>query len=204
VRVALHTVVNHEVVHMIAENRAELGLVLTPAEDSATLSTELCAGNLVCIVPKQHPLARRRTLGAADLLEWPLISFSASLPIGALIDRAFEREGLRRSFAIEVTQSASAYALVRAGAGVAVLDSFALSDGVGPGVMTIPFAPSIPIQAKLLSGRHRPLSRLAQSFAEILQDVVADEIAAGRLHGTAANLGTDPPRARLRKPAQAG
>ncbi len=185
VRVALHTVLNHEVVDMVAENRAELGLVLIPAEDSATLARDLCAGDLVCIVPQKHPLAARKTVAPADLLAWPLISFGASLPIGALIDDAFEHQGLRRAITIEVTQSATASALVRAGAGVAVLDSFSLSEGAGPGVVVLPFTPSVRIRAKLLSGRHRPLSRLARNFVAVLETIVAEHVSGGRLHGPA-------------------
>jgi len=182
VRVALHTVLNHEVVDMVAGNRAELGLVLIPAEDSATLARELCAGDLVCITPQDHPLAGRRSIAASDLLAWPLISFSASLPIGALIEDAFERQGLRRAITIEVTQSSSACALVRAGAGVAVVDSFALSEGAEPGLAVLPFTPSVHIRAKLLSGRHRPPSRLARIFVGVVETIVAEHVAAGRLH----------------------
>ncbi len=167
---------------MVAGNRAELGLVLIPAEDSATLARDLCAADLVCVAPLDHPLAARRSVAASDLLAWPLISFSASLPIGAVIEDAFEHQGLRRAIAIEVTQSSSACALVRAGAGVAVVNSFALSGGAEPGLAVLPFTPPVRIRAKLLSGRHRPLSRLSRLFVNVVETIVTEQIAAGWLH----------------------
>jgi len=182
VRLALHSLLNHEVVEMVAEQRVDLGLVLIPAEESATLARDLCAADLVCVVPPGHPLLRRGRAGPAELSQWPLISFAQHLPIGALIEAAFRSRNLRRIIAVAVTQSATACSLVRDGVGVAVVDAFALTDPPADGLAVVAFEPGTRIVARLLRARHRPLSRIAQAFVGVLDQVVADGIAGGRIH----------------------
>ncbi len=182
IRLALHSVLNHEVVEMVAEQRVDLGLVLIPAEESATLARDLCAADLVCVVPLGHPLLRRGRAGPVELQHWPLISFAQHLPIGALIEAAFRSRNQRRTIAVAVTQSATACSLVRNGVGVAVVDAFALTDPPADGLAVVAFEPGTRVVARLLRARHRPLSRIAQAFIGVLEQVVADGIAGGRIH----------------------
>jgi DNA-binding transcriptional LysR family regulator len=187
VRVAMHTVLNHEVVELVAEHRVDLGLVLIPAEDSDTLARDLCATDLVCVAPPGHPLTRHASVGPAELQHWPLISFSQHLPIGALIEAAYGRQNLRRTIAVTVTQSATACSLVRDGVGVAVVDAFSVANLATDGLAVVPFTPRTPVVARLLRARHRPLPRIAVAFIDVLQRVVATEIAGGRIQPVAAN-----------------
>jgi len=182
-RVALRALLNHEVVELVADHRVDLGVVLIPAEDSATLARHLCTADLVCVVPRDHPLARLEAVGPAELQQYPLVSFSRTLPIGALIEDAFQRTGLRRRIDLEVTQSATACSLVRAGAGIAVLDAFALMENRHPDLAVRPFTPAVRIEARVLLARHRPTSRLTEAFLRVLHEVVADIAAKGEIYG---------------------
>jgi DNA-binding transcriptional LysR family regulator len=185
VRVVLQTLLNHEIVEFVAENKVDLGLALSPAEDSATIAQDFCKSDLLCVMTLDHPLAKRQSVSLQELQNFPLISFSRDRPIGALIEAAYVRAGLRRSIAIEVTQSWTACALVQARSGVAVVDGFALLGGMFSDLVAKPLRPRIRIAGRLLIPRHRPMSRLAAAFATEFGSVVADHIKRGELSKSA-------------------
>jgi len=183
--VVLQTVLNHQIAEFVADNKVDLGLALSPAEDSATIARNFCSADLVCVMPQGHPLAQLQAIGPAELARYPLISFSRERPIGALIEQAYAQAGLRRSIAIEVTQSWTACALVQAGSGVAVVDGFALLGGMFADLVARPMHPGIRIAGRLLRPRHRPMSRLASAFVEEFEKVVASHVARDELYAPA-------------------
>lgn len=194
VQVTLQHLLNHEVVDVVADHAFDLGVLLAPADDLATEAVDLCAAELVCVMPANHPLARRDEVGAADLRPWPLISFSRHQPIGSLVEDAYRQAGLRRRIAIEVMQTWTACALAHAGAGVAVVDGFSMIGVSWPGLASCRFTPPVPIVARLLRPRLRPLSRLAQGFVDELEAVVASRARQGRLRLPPFGVGAQVPR----------
>jgi DNA-binding transcriptional LysR family regulator len=203
-RVVLQTLLNHEIVEFVAEHKVDLGLALSPAEDSATSAHDFCSADLLCVMPRDHPLAAGKNVTPADLQDFPLISFSRDRPIGALIEAAYIRAGLRRKVAIEVTQSWTACALVQAGSGIAVVDGFAWLGGMFPELVAKPLAPAVRITGRLLSPRHRPISRLAYAFIDQFERVVAEHIRRGELHPPiAANKTARAPKKPARTPRRA-
>ena len=62
-----------------------------------------------------------------------------------------------------------ACAMVRAGAGLAVVDEFVLRGRAWPDLAARPLAPKIPMRAYLLTPRFEPLSRNATALADILR-----------------------------------
>jgi DNA-binding transcriptional LysR family regulator len=113
--------------------------------------------------------------------ELRMSSFNRHQPIGALIEEAFRAASIRRTIAVEVTQSWTACALVQAGAGIAIIDAFTTIAGVPAGLTVRPFRPTTHITGRLLHSLDRPSSRHAQAFTEVLFSVVQDEVAAGRI-----------------------
>jgi DNA-binding transcriptional LysR family regulator len=180
--VALQTLLNHEIVAFVAERKVDLGLALSPAEDSATVARDFGTAELLCVMPQGHPLTKLDAVGPEDLRRYPLISFSRDRPIGALIEHAYGDAGLRRSIAIEVTQSWTACALVQAGSGVAVVDGFSLLGGMFSDLAARPLRPRIRIAGRILRPRHRPMSRLASAFVAEFEKVVEEHIDRAELY----------------------
>jgi DNA-binding transcriptional LysR family regulator len=181
VQIIIQTMFNHDVVDAVADHRVDLGLVLTPVEDSHTMARDICTAALICVMPREHPLARHKVIRPGDVVSFPLISFSRHQPIGALIEDAFRAASVRRVISIEVTQSWTACMLVQSGAGVAVMDGFTLLGGIPDGLTTRPFEPAPRIAGRLLLSVDRPASRHAEAFVLALRSVVRDEIATGRI-----------------------
>jgi DNA-binding transcriptional LysR family regulator len=179
--VIVQAIPNTEVVDLVADRRVDLGYVLIPTRDSATVATDLCAADLVCVLPKTHALAASKAVRLRDLNDLPLIAFARRLPLGAVIAGAFERARVKPQTAVEVTQSATAFALVKAGAGIAIMDSFALLEGLPPNLVARPVQPSVRVVARQLSARHRPQSLLADAFAKDVAAIIAGHVAGGVL-----------------------
>src|SRR5690606_338072 len=123
----------------------DLGLVLMPTNHSGTAARDLCSAPLLVVMPPGHPLCGLDAVGPKDLRGHALISYSRDQPIGLEIDERFVLADLERHIAIEITQSATACSLVAAGAGVAVVDGYALMNKTYSELEVRPFRPKIEI-----------------------------------------------------------
>ncbi len=171
IRIAVHTMDNSSVVERVRQERVDFGLTLTPLSQFEGRTIDLCTTQLICAVHPTHPLVGRRFVGPRDLKNFPLISFSRDLPLGALVEQSFQAAGIHRKISIEVTQSSVACALARAGAGVAIIDPFWLSGGLNVGIASLHLRPSVDVKAQALSANSRPLSRPAQHFLRTLREI---------------------------------
>jgi DNA-binding transcriptional LysR family regulator len=124
---------------------------------------DLCTADLIAVVHPGHELAQRDFVEPQDILPYRLISFSRSLPIGALVEKAFREARTPRRIAIKVNQSSVACALARAGAGVAVINT---------NITCLKFRPRSPINAQLLVSKNAPLSRAARMFITSMRTTV--------------------------------
>ena len=169
IRLVIQTMDNSNVVTQAVEGRVDFGLALTPLSHFDGRATDLCASRLICAVHPEHPLSARGHVGPKDLAPYPLISFSRSLPLGALVEESFRAAGVARRIAIEVNQSSIACSLARAGAGVAIIDPFWLLGSRDPGIVQLALRPAVEVRAQVLAPRAQPMSRPARLFLQTLR-----------------------------------
>ncbi|WP_341911187.1 LysR family transcriptional regulator [Ferrovibrio terrae] len=174
VSVVIQALTAHEIANRVADYRADLGIIIGPIASAGVIVSDLCATKLGCVLPRRHALAKKTVLQPADLADVPLICLSRHLPLGNQTSRLFADANVPLRVAVEVTQSATALALVRAGAGVALLDGFAFGGGQGQDLVIRPLKPEAESVARILQARDRPLSRLAQAFLKTLQQVASE------------------------------
>lgn len=165
-RITLRTALNYEVVENLRSGAAELGFAFEVPNNPAISATEIGQTQLVCVLPKGHRLAALATIDAHDLDQVPLIGFGGALALGTALENAFAEAGATLRVGIEVGQTLIACALVKAGAGIAVVDDLQV-DGLPPDVVVKPFRPLRTVRLYALSRRER-LSLAAQALlAEI-------------------------------------
>jgi DNA-binding transcriptional LysR family regulator len=169
VRVTIHTMDNLSVVATVAKEQVDIGLALSPPGWREGRVVELGSANLVCIVPKDHPLAAQASVTPHDLADAPLISFSRSLPLGHLVEQVFRAAGVPQRISLEVNQSSLACALVRVGAGIAILDPFWLLDGADRQIVKLRLEPATPIAAHALLPATGTSSRVAVRLLAAIQ-----------------------------------
>jgi len=180
IQIAIDSVDILGVTEMVTQERVDFGLVLAPLGHADARLVPLYGGALVAVVAPDHPLAGQPHVTPADLAAHPLISFSRIHPLGELIEGCFQAAGVKRRIAVEVNQSSVACAMVRAGAGVTVIDPFLLSEARDHGVVCLPLRPSVPVNALALVPRQRRLSRPAQLLLATLRRLAAGQQREGR------------------------
>jgi DNA-binding transcriptional LysR family regulator len=156
----------------VANYQADLGLIIDSIAAPGVSVSDLWATDFGCVMPRTHPLASKPHLAPGDIEHETLICLSRQLPLGIHAVRVFAEADVPLKIAIEVSQSTVACALVRANAGLALLDGLAMMGTPAPDLVMRPFYPAIKVMGRLVQPRHRLLSRLAQEFIDILKDVI--------------------------------
>ena len=170
VQITLQTMDNPGVVNAVSQNRVDFGLVLTPLGRPEARLIELCAAELIAVVHPDHPLASRHIVSPPDLIPYPLISFSRSMPLGHLVEESFRKANVQRRISLEVNQSSVASALARAGAGVAVIDPFLFTSERDYNVVRLAFRPRTPVKAQVLIPKNSTLTRPARFLLALLRE----------------------------------
>ncbi|WP_029311966.1 MULTISPECIES: type 2 periplasmic-binding domain-containing protein [Acidiphilium] len=91
-----------------------------------------------------------------------------------MIDAAFRVAGHHQTTAVEVTQSASAPALLRLGATVALINGFSVATTGMAGWVLRPFVPLAAIIGQTLLPLDRRASRPIEAVTEVLHVTVSD------------------------------
>lgn len=158
-----------EVARLVLDHRVEFGLILGAAGDARLIVRDLMALPLGCVLPKGHPLCAAAEISPRDLEGHAVIGVSRDLPAGELIARIFEDANVPLRLAAEANQSSVASAMAAAGVGVAVLEGFSVMAAKAQGLETRPFLPKRLLHARVLLSRHRPVSKLASAFLDVLE-----------------------------------
>jgi DNA-binding transcriptional LysR family regulator len=173
VTITLQSMSALQVTTHVANHQADIGLVIDSIAAPGVSVSDLWATDFGCVMPHTHPLASKLHLAPTDIEQETLICLSRQLPLGIHAVRVFADADVPLKIAIEVSQSTVACALVRAGAGLALLDGLALMGTPSPDLVMRPFHPSTKIMGRLVRPRHMLPSRLSQEFVDTLSDVIA-------------------------------
>lgn len=162
-----------QVATSVAHHQADLGFIIDSMSMPGISVGALCSSVFGCVMPRRHRLAAKASVTAADLEHESLVCLSRNLPLGNLAMRAFADADVPLRTVIEVSQSTIACALVRAGAGLALLDGLSLMGAPGDDLVLRPLRPTIHVMGRIIQPRHRPQSRLAEDFIKVLRDFLA-------------------------------
>ena len=163
-----------QIVHLVTHQEVDVGFLHAPVQDSRVRSEEICETEIVCILPLGHPLESRECVEVRDLQRQPIISFGPDTSVGTLLEGAFADARVPLELTVVANQTVTAYALVQAGVGVALVDPFVLYGGNATGVAVRRFRPAIKLRPRLINSLERPVSRLAREFSEALRAVCAE------------------------------
>jgi DNA-binding transcriptional LysR family regulator len=128
-------------------------LAVTPIEDKA-----------VVVMPKDHRLAKRRTVRVGDLHDETLILLTRLKNTEGHHPFRYALQSIRYRQVIETPLSTIACVLASEGAGIAIVDPFSASEFLGMGVAARPFEPSFNIGTAIVHSSERALSSLAHEF----------------------------------------
>ncbi len=170
-KILLNVTLSVKVEEWAASQQIDFGLAETPFRRSGFRIETFSDTPYIAAVPADHPLAKRARLGPADIVDVPFISWASMTSAGQLVAQAFRSCGVKYDPSYETTVSSTAYAMVKHGVGIALIDPYTAVDEQDERVTLIPFAPAIPFNVALL----RPESRPANRALDALLDLMATE-----------------------------
>lgn len=153
------------VVDQVALGRLDLGLGLEAPEHHKVASTPLAALEVLCVMPRTHPLARRGRIDLSAFDGTDVVTLGTADPVQGEIDRLFMARGVRPRRRIEATMAQAAVELARAGLGIGIVDSHAARLFAGHGMRAVPLATPVSYRIALLTRRGAMPSQAAAAFA---------------------------------------
>lgn len=107
----------------------------------ADLHTRLVAAvPLLLVVPREHPLARGKSVRLADLAGMSFVDSPPGYGTRTVVDNAFTAAGVERTVAVEVADLGTAAAYIRNGLGIGFLSWSILDDMDDSGLATVRIA----------------------------------------------------------------
>lgn len=161
------TLLNHMAQDLLS-NKVDLAVSVLPIEHPNLRATTFMEGRMVCIVPQGHALAQQESVGIADLARYPLIAHHPSIPFGQLVSAAFDKAHIPLQASIYIHQTDMACSLVRAGAGVAMVDQFTADGMAWPDIQVLPLVEDIPLYPSIVRSAFDTGKSHADKFAELL------------------------------------
>lgn len=152
------------VVESVENGTAELGFVMALEDDQGLDSETFFAGDMVCAMRPDHPLAAKETITPADLRDAHFIGLEQGNRMGTILRRAFAEAKEPYRFSVEVRYCNTACVLAESGVGVAVVDPLSPIFSGHHDLAIRPFAPSSRVTASAIRSRKRPISRAAEAF----------------------------------------
>ncbi len=150
----------------LSAQRHDLGLTETLHAPAGTTRTELLTLNEVCVLPCDHPLAAKTVLTPDDFQGENFISLSRLDSYRQLLDTLFAEHQVKRRMVVETHSAASVCAMVRAGAGVSIVNPLTALDYAASGVTVRRFSIDVPFTVSLIRPLHRPASALVDAFSK--------------------------------------
>lgn len=157
----------------VASQQYDIGYSELPKErDSINVEPIRLEG--VCAVHQDHPLAKREVITPQDLDNVPLATLFAQHPINELVKFMFEEKGAHYHARFELQNYISGFEFVEQQLCCSICDpisaaSYKLYKSGQGKVVFRPFAPTIVFDHAIITPAHKPLSRLAQAFAESIR-----------------------------------
>ncbi|MCC8392788.1 LysR family transcriptional regulator [Paraburkholderia sp. MMS20-SJTR3] len=155
---------------LVRNEEADIGLTGGELNDSGLEVLHMSVDRLVAVLPKQHPLARRRRpLKLVDLAAEPLVLTAQGTSVRAVVDRAFAAAQCAQRIACEPTYMMSAVAMARAGLGVTILPASAREVRAEPELVARPIdEPAFTRHIALIRKRGRTLPPVTETFVGML------------------------------------
>jgi len=167
---------SQRVFERIVSRQCDIGLCALPVDNAAIESRPLARLEAVCVLPRDHSLTAKTTVAARDLEGEVFVSFRTDSIFRHMVDEVFETAGVHRVLKLQARTMAGILGLVGRGLGVSVVGPLLPEAGPHRDFAVRPFEPAIPIDLALLRPAHKPLSRIAQRFAELLESCLEESL----------------------------
>ncbi len=149
--------------------RGEFVMMSYPVENPAIESEAIATGQLVAVVPDDHPLAAKSSVSVHELVREEVIGIDPDDPYGAILMQPFTEAGLVLRHSMRGRFAQTVISLVRHRLGVAVIDEFSVAEVYMPGLTRLALEEPSSITAYACWKRGRVLSGFAERAIDDLR-----------------------------------
>jgi DNA-binding transcriptional LysR family regulator len=162
-----------EVMKMIGEGEADMGLVPYPGRSEEFDFVGLFAFERVLITPPAHPLLDEPLTSFEQITKWPLILRIEGTLTRSLLENEFKRRGLDYEVLVELESMDVIKRYVALGMGISAGPRLAIEPEDERQLGIVSLANLLPVeQAGILTPRGRTLSTPAQEFIQVMRDTL--------------------------------
>lgn len=173
VTISLRSGLSPEVVELIDKGQSDIGFALLSVETQGVLLEPMPETELVCVLPKAHPLAEKPRIDVHDLAQEPLLLISENSLMRKRLLQTFESAGLSPNVILDSTYTGPICSLVNQGMGISILDYMTAEAYADHNITIRPFSPSVPCELKLVLPARQALSVPAKALVEIARSVMS-------------------------------
>lgn len=157
-----------ECLGLVRSGRADFALCAAGSDMAGLVAEPLCTDAFSVVMHKDHPLARKKSIVAADLSNQPFIHLARTTSVRQLLDAALHPLSLNG--VMEVAHLASVASLVANQVGISVIPFLALFQFTSPDIVVRPLRePKIVRTIYVVMLRDKPLSIAAESLLALLK-----------------------------------
>ena len=167
-RVDIQTLHHDEMVRSLLERDCDLAVGYDLPEHPRIGTIDLAEGELVALFRRDRLADPADRLDLASLDGGEFITLANSGPLGTLFSSEASGQELDLDARISVRTFYVAAGLVRAGAGIAVVDEYTARASAGSDLDFRPLEPALPFRVQAMHLDDRPPSRLAATFLRAL------------------------------------
>jgi LysR family transcriptional regulator, transcription activator of glutamate synthase operon len=166
---------SEELAEMLRDDVLDLAFlsVTERIETQGLVLRQLLSEQLVAVLPRNHPLARRRRLRMADLADEQFVSYREGARLRELLTYAAHRAGFEPQIKLESNESERIRRLVARGMGVAILPQSDADRSAGNVAVAALVEPSLRRDITLACREGRRLSPAAAEFLQLSQELFA-------------------------------
>ena len=141
--------------------------------DHPMLSFEpLAKGRLLCIVPLDHPLAKRSRVSAAEIVTFPMIGIDPGDPYGRIMAGIFTQQALAYDVTIKARFGSMVCALVARSLGIAIVDEFTIAGANWPDIRALPIIEPTEFETFIATRKDATLSSYCEYFIGSLRSAM--------------------------------
>ncbi|TGQ54098.1 LysR family transcriptional regulator [Mesorhizobium sp. M1C.F.Ca.ET.193.01.1.1] len=150
VRISYQVRTSNIVRDLVASGSFDIGLAADEVDTSGVLHSIFNTPRAVCVMPKNHRLARKATITPADLADEAFLALSPEDTVRLAMDKILAAHGVRPRILIETPYGLTIAILAAKGLGIGLVNPSVIADRMIGGIAARPFEPAVHFRALLL------------------------------------------------------
>lgn len=156
-----------QAIEWVLSQQHDLAFVTLPINDEALNVEAFPVDEAVCMLPREHTLAKKEAIDIQDLDGEDFIALSPGIRFRHELDDLLQQHQVKPRTRIEVTSAYTATTLVAKGVGASVVGFQGLGVHDHPDIAIRPFRPRIPYYLGIVFPKQHSMSKIARQFADV-------------------------------------